>query len=276
MVASIVIYRKNNMIPHRSSVFDLAMLQTKFFNMQNSLQKWSFQYILDILGKGGVFFFGLHSLRANDDMILQAPLTQEQNYYLLFLDNKIADFVHPTWSHICSTETLQRSVFYFIQLFLHSPKLHAHPVAEVLSFSWIQKWHQSPRQSGEEKNWRSVSIWAVDPFRSRQMILRSVWASIKCPVQSRVLCLGGQPLLLPFAKWAPLNVQLDSAIPHRKVLEQRQHGGEEGHDGFILFLPATHTAHTSITGPAGSTSRQHLGCDLSQVLRRWHASEKHG
>lgn len=40
---------------------------------------------------------------------------------------------------------------------------------------------------------------------------------------------------------------LDSIIPHRKPLKQRQHGGEEGHDGSILFLPATHTAHASIT-----------------------------
>lgn len=128
----------------------------------------------------------------------------------------------------------------------------------------------------------NISISAGNPFRSRQMIFRSVWASIKCPVQSRVLCLSGQPLLLPFAKWAPLNVQLDSAIPHRKPFEQRQHSGEEGHDGFILFLPATHTAHTSITGPSawrpGSTldviCHWSLGIDMllksTANLPLWH------
>ncbi|KAJ4943103.1 hypothetical protein JOQ06_005612, partial [Pogonophryne albipinna] len=35
--------------------------------------------------------------------------------------------------------------------------------------------------------------------------------------------------------------------PQRKPLKQRQHGGEEGHDGSISFIPATHTVHTSIT-----------------------------
>lgn len=63
------------------------------------------------------------------------------------------------------------------------------------------------------------------------------------------------------AKWALTNGQLTkpahqgaSAIlftgqhfPQRKPLKQRQHGREEGHDGSISFLSATHTAHTSIT-----------------------------
>lgn len=66
----------------------------------------------------------------------------------------------------------------------------------------------------------------------------------------------------PYAKWPVTNgkitklahtkdilpyCSLDSTIPHRKSLKQRQHGGEEGQDSSISFLPVTHTAHTSIT-----------------------------
>lgn len=61
-------------------------------------------------------------------------------------------------------------------------------MAEILSFSWIEKWHQSPhRQSGEEKSWVTFQFEQAMPSRSRQKILRSVWASIKCPVQSSLL-----------------------------------------------------------------------------------------
>lgn len=165
--------------------------------------------------------------------------------------------MHPSWLHRCSMKTLHISVFYFI-LSLTSQL--------TLWLKFFATDSTPTKRRGEELG--KVSISAGNPLRSRQMIFRSAPAPIKCPVQSRVLCLSGRPLLLPLAKWAPLNVQLDSTIPHRKAPEQRQHGREEGHDGFILFLPATHAAHTSITGPADSTSRQHLGCDLSQVLRR--------
>lgn len=150
------------------------------------------------------------------------------------------------WLHLLSMETLHSSVFYFNLLFdivrsyVHTQRLKF--FAAVFKKSEMAPESTPTKRRGEELS--NVSISAGYPSGSRQMIFRSVWAPIKCPVQSRVLCLSGQPLLLPFAKWAPLNVQLDSTIPHRKPLEQRQHGREEGHDGFILFLPATHS-HSS-------------------------------
>lgn len=103
--------------------------------------------------------------------------------------------------------------------------------------------------------------YCIDPF-VQEPSLCSVWypSSAVHSISENLLKLPASSS--PYAKWPVTNgkitkpahtkdilpyCSLDSTIPHRKSLKQRQHGGEEGQDSSISFLPATHTAHASIT-----------------------------
>lgn len=197
--------------------------------------------------------------------------------------NKITHFVPTTWLHLCSTETLHRSVFYFILPFWHSSLLHAHPVADILYFSWIQTWHQSPHgQSSGEKNWVTIQFQRAIPSGHVK------WSSEVCELPSsvqfnRVFCASAVShcfSLLPNGHlWAPSwTAQSPTENPSNK-------GNAAERKAMMALsyssLPLTRLAHQSLAPPARHPSstldvicHRSLGVDMLRKsttnLPLWH------